>query len=461
MPRRQLVAIVVSLALSGFVCSAALGAKFSRPVRLPGDIGGWSFVIAPDGEAMAVRDSERGALIYPISRSMRLGPPVQLAVAGGYGLTLADGALDDHGRIALAFVYFDHTYEAPQEPHAGPSCCDRVAIASWRLGEAPPEPQTLTPKLGSAAGIGHAPSWPQIVLGRQSVTALWTLGAGEWEAGEGERLVPLKEAFGPFGGPYRTRTLMTARHGIWDYVLTSTPSGLPIASWVDDGNKLHTVTGIANGALHRSLRSQALHGLIKEASYGFTTSAQGETLFAYQTSTHAGGNRLMTVASRDGTAFSRPRLITTIPPRIARGQVMLGPRGTLLAYSEHWTKETPTTESESIGRFAAGALSGPFGPSVRVSTFPGEPIGFVGGQGEAVAIYRDYRHAQGFLLDAVIARAGHRFGRSHVLDPGLFGCGIEGNGETELEPLETGPRGDAILLVTCEDNRQYAIRYTP
>jgi hypothetical protein len=456
--RLLLAAAACSLA-SLLVASPASGAQFSRPVRLPGVGEGWSFVIAPDGQAVAVRSFEHGALVYQLGTSTTLGSPAQVTVAGDYALALSDGVLDDRHRLALAFTYFDKTVEPSNEAHGGPGCCDRVAIASWRLGEAPPQAQTLTPKLTFEAGISKAPSSPRIVLGPTSLTALWTLGAGEYEYGEGEQATQLREAFGPFGGPYTTQALMTAPDGIWNYALTSTPRGLPVASWVDDVNKIRTVTGLRNGALHHSHSSQALHGLIKQGSYGFTTNSEGQTLFAYQTPARPRGQRLLVVDSRNGSTFSTPRLIRTIPPEIPAGNVLLGPEGTVLASWGHWVESREV--AAHIVRFSAGGLLTRFGPSLRVSAFPGEPIGFVGGDGETIVIYRDHRYNRGFLLDARIARRGHAFGAPHVLDPGLYNCGIDGDGETFLEPIETGPTGSAILLITCEDQRQYMVRFTP
>ena len=461
MARRSLIGAAAWLAVVGVACSAASGVGFSRPVRLPGPLEEWSFVIAPDGDAVAVRGSEHGALVYPLGTSTTLGPPVVVTVVGGYGLSLSHGVLDDRHRLALAFTYFDHTEEPSNEPHGGPGCCSRVAIASWRLGEAVPTAQTLTPKLTGLAHVDQEPSGPEIVLGPRSLTALWTLGAGEFEESyEGGGPVRLREAFGPFAGPYHTQTLMSAPGGIWDYALTKAPDGRPLASWVDDGDKLRTVTGLRSGALHHSHRLQPVPGLVKESSYGFTTNNRGETLFAFQTLRHDGKSRLETVASRDGSPFSRPRLIHTIPPEIPSGKVLLGPLDTLLASWDHWTKESRKGIKEDVSRFAVGGLSAPFGPSVRVPAFPGEPVGFVGGKNEAVVIYRHYEK-RGFLLDARLAHRGQPFGKPHLLDPGLFNCGIQYGGDEDLAPIESGPDGNAVLLITCEDNRQYMIRYTP
>ncbi len=467
MARRSLIGVAAWLAAIGVACSSASGASFSRPVQLPGLLGEWSFVLAPDGEAVAVRGSEHGALVYPLGTSTTLGPPVPVTVVGGYGLSLSDGVLDDRHRLALAFTYFDHTEEPSGEPHGGAGCCDRVAIASWRLGEAVPTAQTLTPKLTGVAHAYQEPSGPEIVLGQRSLTALWTLGAGEFEESyEGGGPVRLREAFGPFGGPYDTQTLMSAPGGIWDYALTTASDGRPLASWVDDGNELRTVTGLQTGALHRSHRVQPLPGLAnttslaKESSYGFSTNNRGETLFAYQTPAPHGKSRLLTVTSRDGSPFSRPRLIRTIPPEIPSGRALLGPQDTLLASWDHWTKASHDGIQQDVSRFAVGGLSSPLGPSVRVPAFPGEPVGFVGGKSEAVVIYR-HHEKRGFLLDAILARRGQPFGKPHLLDPGLYNCGIDYGGDSLLPPIESGPDGNAILLMTCEDNHQYMIRYTP
>jgi hypothetical protein len=467
MARRSLIGAVAWLAVIGVVCSAASGASFSRPVQLPGLLEGWNFVMAPDGEAVAVRASEHGAIVYPLGSSTTLGPPVRVTVVGDYGLSLSHGVLDDRQRLALAFTYFDHTEEPSGEPHGGEGCCDRVAIASWRLGEPVPTAQTLTPKLDGVAHAYQEPSRPEIVLGPTSLTALWTLGASEFEESyEGGGPVRLQEAFGPFGGPYDTQTLMSAPGGIWDYALTTASDGRPLASWVDDGNELRTVAGLRTGALHHSHRVQPLPGLAnessvaKESSFGFTTNNRGETLFAFQTSRRDGKSRLLMVTSRDASPFSRPRLIHTIPPEIPTGKVLLGPQGTLLASWDHWTRESRNGIQEDVSRFAVGGLSGPFGPSIRVPAFPGEPVGFVGGKSEAVVIFRHYEK-RGFLLDAILAYRGHPFGKPHLLDPGLFNCGIQYGGDSLLEPIESGPDGNAILLITCEDKRQYMIRYTP
>jgi hypothetical protein len=366
----------------------------------------------------------------------------------------------------VALIYNDRTSPPGEGEHASPGCCERAAIAGWRLGEQPPVAQSLSPKLGVEAGYRNPPSLPSIALGRSSVTAIWTVGgAGEKEhPGEAK----LEEAFGQVGRPLHIATLMTAPEGIPYYTLTTTRGGDPIAGWVDDTNKIRIVTGEPNGALRHSRRAQDVHGLVEpdQPTYaltgdGFTTHADGQIVFSYLSGTSEvvteGPRKLLMIVSKNGQPFGSARVVTVVPPESQSSVVLAGGDGSVLGLWEWWNPQF-----DNFTRASLGGLASPFAKPVAVGE---DPVGFVGGRGEAVVVYRARLPGYSpeglfnFRLDVVTARPGHSFGKPRPLAPKLPGCGLDTDGEGEQQPIATSSNGYAILYLTCEDGSQYIIRY--
>jgi hypothetical protein len=451
----------------------AFAGSFSAPVALPavqpGFITPWDFAIDERGEAIAAVAADHGVLVYPLRTGTRLGRPWLVQVHGGYPATLGSYgvALDDRRRVALAFVYDDEQSPPGAGEHGGPGCCSRVAVASWRLGTRPPLAQTLSPRLGYRAAIAREPNVPAVVIDRSAVTALWTLGPvseAREPAGHGE----LQEAFGPFGRPLNVATLTTAANGIQFSALAGTPSGTPLASWVEDRDRMRVASGASSGALRRARSSRSLPGLTEldrfdegapaEDGGSFTTDDRGDVVFSYLSGPTTGPRKLLLLASSDGRPFGAPRPVAALPAG-ASGTVIAGSDGSLVG-----TWQWIGRREVAYQRASLGGLASPFGAPAGVGE---DPVGFIGADGEAVVVYRAVappgpNSLTNFQLDAVVARPGRPFGKPRQLAPRLRNCGLDTDGELDLEPIATSPDGYAVLYLTCEEGGgQYMIRYTP
>jgi hypothetical protein len=435
-------------------------------VRIPGTRYYWRFAIDRGGSAVAIQGFDEGALVYALGRGLRLERPVSLAVAGEYSLFgSSEGLAFGAGRLAIGLSYTDDTAPEGEEEHGAPACCGRAAVVSWRLGESPPPVQTLTPKLGIAAGFKEEPGDPAVDASRTAITAIWSVGGN----GEPPERGPatLREGFGPFGGDLHVQTLARVPNGIDEYVLTSDRRGRPIAAWLSDRRNLHVVSGTASGALHHSVRAQSWPNVgALEREHGFTADGVGDIVFWYLTPQSSGREALFIRTSTVGRAFTRPRLVAQIPGRGASAVVRAGDGGSVLAFWE-WRGRREHMHLQA----AFGGLDRPFSisPSLPVGSFGVEATGFVG-RGEAVVIYRrglagyDPEGEPPFRLEAIRAQSDQSFGHPQPLFRRLRNCGINTTGELPLSEeryIPTSADGYAILHLVCEGGKEYIARYTP
>lgn len=446
------------LAVLAALAPSAHGATFSPAVRLPAAPGYWQFFLAPNGTAVAVSPTQRSAEAVEIDRDGHVGEPVSIPVPEGFSATPLAGAVTDDGRVAVALGYFDETVEPSGEPHSGPGCCQRLALASWRLGDQPGPARSLTAKMSSAVGFQHSPGAPEVVIGPHATTVLWTSAPVRFEE-EGEGPTTLEEAFGAFGGRLSSTALSHSPRGIWSFALNVDRRGSPIAAWLDAGDRLRRAHGHLDGALEASAGPQPLT-LRRLGSSGLSAGPDGRLLVSYLAPGRLGAVLLRIAVSRGGAAFSGWRTVARIAPPQPEGEVLLGAGGALLADWQRFPGD------RFLHRYAAGSLGGPFGPSWPVPRELASPIGFVGANGETVVIYRDERDRRGTLLDAATARRGRPFGRPRVIDAGMFGCEVGDGEDIVLAPIPVSARGYALIPITCTDelsgrSAEYFIRYRP
>jgi hypothetical protein len=438
----------------------AVGAQFSLPGRLPGTGGGWQFAVNDRGQAVGVTATNGKLTIYSFGTTTRVQRQWRVAVPGAVEATVGSGGLafDDGGRIALALTYYDGREPPAEEEHAGPGCCYHTAVVSWQLGQRPPTPQTVSPA-GSAQEPSQGPEdLPVVVLGRSSVTALWREG-GATEDGEG---LPgrLAQAFGPFGGPLHARLLTRAPRGIPAYALVSARNGTPIAGWLDDYNRLRVAGGNARGVLSVKGPAQVIHATPASLAPAplegtFTSGAPGQLIYALESGRENHTRRLLMLTSRDAHPFAHRRVVTTIPPGSGHSSLVAGNSGSVLAL---WEWFGPPFTLHFHSRASLGGISGRFAAPVRAGE---DGLGFVGGHGEGIVIYRQHLgHFGHFRLMVITAKRGHRFGAARRFLPLHTDCGLETGQELAIGPVATSRNGHAILYTSCESG-QYVIRYTP
>lgn len=453
----------------------ALAGSFSEPVRLPGSQDTeWRFAVNDRGEAVGVHGSEKGALFYALEATGGLGSPTEIGIPGNFASTKQSVAIDPRGRVAVGLLYRDDTVVPSGEykEHEGPGCCGRVALSSWQLGQQPPVAQVLSAKQSAKTGPDQQVSAaPAIVIGPLAITALWTReGPQEVENGPGEppelNETQLESAFGRFSEPLHVARVITAPRGISLTHLSLAPNGDPVASWLQDGDKLLSVSGSRTGALHRPKGVQRIPRLSEPA--GFTTQAWGDTVFAYfwdypegasrpQTCSRCSRSRLMRISSRAGGPFGRPRQISFINDAIEA--TLAGGHHFLMAV---WAKSFHFGEEGHL-YVRRGSAFGRFGAPQALG-FGSHPQAFADSQGDSVIIYRRPAiHNQNTdEIVAVTARPGHRFGPPRLLAPHLKGCELDNGNEIDPQSIATSPAGYAVLYITCEEGAaQYLIRYTP
>jgi hypothetical protein len=383
------------------------------------------------GQAVATEGALHEIVVYPIGSAGRLGKPWQVELPGDGGVGETSVTLGSHGKIAVGAVYGNG-----------------VAIASWTLGETPPMAQVfpLSPSV-EAAGLSPLKA-PLLVIGPSAVTALWTIGLPPQRE---ETIYPPKEieqAYGPFGSQLTSAQLFAAPQEVVDPYLSLEPNGDPVASWLDDGDKIRTVTGPRSGALQHSATAQEAPGLFDVG--GFTSDYEGDTVFSYfsRVSKTAGELRYMT--SHDGGPFTPPRDIALTGDELFDASVFAGGDRTLLAF---WQCESPTRDCKERGKIGkvSGALS-------RSFTTYATPEAFISSSGRAVIIY----HTECCGLYAVTAEPGRQFTSPRRFATRLPKGYAFGAGGDEEPPPSTSPNGHAILYFTNEENgRQYLVRYTP
>jgi hypothetical protein len=460
--------------LAAMLPAPALAGSFSAPVRLPGGQGTeWRFAVNDRGEAVGVRGSEKGALFYALGAAGGLGSPVEIGIPGNFASTKQSVAIDPRGRVAVGLLYRDDTVVSSREykEHEGPGCCGRVALASWQLGQQPPVAQVLSAEQGAKTGPDHQVfEAPSIVIGPSAITALWTReGPQEVENGPGERHAvnetQLEAAFGRFSETLHVARVITAPRGISVTHLSLAPNGDPLASWLQDGDKLLSVSGSRMGALHRPKGVQRIPPLSEPV--GFAKQAGGDTVFAYfwdypegasrpQTCSRCSRSRLMMMSARAGGPFGRPRQISFINEAVEA--TLAGGHHFLMAV---WAKSFHFVEEGHL-YVQRGSVSGRFGAPQALG-FGSHPQAFVDSHGDSVIIYRRpvIPNQNTDEIVAVTARPGHRFGHPRPLAPHLKGCELANGGEIDPQSIATSPAGYTVLYITCEETAQYLIRYTP
>jgi hypothetical protein len=452
--RRPGCSLGLSILLSAVVAllpTAALAGRFSAPVRLPGPsepepeyVTKWRFAINDRGQAVGVSAPVSGVVARTVAQSGRIGPPTPLTVPGERDSLEQSIALDARGRVVVGLLYDDGTHQGSPEPHSA-SCCSRVAIASWQLGTPPPVPQILSPQQSASMGFAHhALEPPSIVIGPSVITALWAIGDEEHSKTQ------LEEAFGRFGEPLHTAEL--AREVFSELSLTAHLG--PFASWVGGNGeeaKLYTATGSPTGLLKPRTHSQMLPGHRGALGPGFASDDEGDTMFSYMPGSGENHrNKVVMLSSTAGGQFSHRRVIASVPAETGLSLVGGGRRSLLLVWDEAGPDRL----------FAQrGSVFGPFGRPEYIGKEEYASEAFLDSRGRAVIIYerRAPHHHDVRELLAVIAQPGRRFGLPHRIAPPLRGCQLEPEGQ----PITTSPNGHAIILLECEDGRQYIIRYTP
>ena len=478
MAKRTLVPVALAVplcTLAAMLPAPALAGSFSDPVRLPGGQDTeWRFAVNNRGEAVGVRGSEKGALFYALEATGGLGSPTEIGIPGNFASTKQSIAIDPRGRVAVGLLYRDDTVVPSREykEHEGPGCCGRVAIASWQLGQQPPMAQVLSAKQSAKTGPDHQVfEAPSIVIGPSAITALWTReGPQEVENGPGEppevNETQLEAAFGRFSEPLHVARVITAPRGISLIHLSLAPNGDPVASWLQDGDKLLSVSGSRTGTLHEPKRPQRIPRLSEPA--GFATQAGGDTVFAYfwdhpegasrpQTCSRCSRSRLMMMSARAGGPFRRPRQISFVNEAIEA--TLAGGHHFLMAV---WAKSFHFVEEGHL-YVQRGSVSGRFGAPQALG-FGSHPQAFADSHGNSVIIYRRpaIHNQNTYEIVAVTARSGHRFGPPRPLAPHLKGCELDNGGEIDPQSIATSPAGYAVFYITCEEGAaQYLIRYTP
>lgn len=462
--------IVLMGAVTGLSPAAAVAGNFSKPVRLPTKREQWQFAVNDQGEAVGVHGSAAGAVVVQLDRSGRISrswlvrAPIHTEWVDPYV------ALGDRGRIAVGILYDDGQLEESHEYHGGPGCCDHVAIASWKLGEQPPVAQAVSPPLTADTGTTHQPYPPILMaIAGSTVTALWGRGY------EPEYLEPeeaqIEEAFGQVGKPLQTAKLLTVPHGFAYLDLHLEPDGKPVASWIDDGDTIRTVIGSLTGALSTPIRFQHIPKVSETAiaqaqAVGFTHDDQGDTIFAYRSGHPEGPQKLMMMTSTDGSLFSRPREVTSLPAETNEASLVAGGHRSLLAL---WTRTHGNTEHFEARR---GSVFGSFGRQFQLKVTPyfgaGVTMGLIDSHGRSVVIQRGpiAHHPYDFELEAFTPQWDGPFGRPQRIAPMLRNCGLNEGGTIEIQPIATSTNGRAVFYVTCEEGShqegsQYLIRYTP
>jgi len=439
------------LGLATITASPAIasGGTFSRPVRLPSAPSlVWDFAVNDHGQAVAVEGSEHGALVYPVGRRGHLGKPWRVELPGGFPGGETSVALDSRGRIAVGILYYDKTQEASREYHGGSGCCQRVAVASWRLGAKPPMAQALSPPQDAESGnLHHALQVPLLAMGPTALTALWTTGAeAEFEGRSGGGEVQIEQAFGAYGSPLSTAMVFAAPKGALMPHLSLEPNGDPVASWLDEGDELRTVAGSPTGALQPPARAQRAPKLSDPV--GFTSDYEGDTVFSYFSRLSRKTSELRYMTSHDGGLFTRPREVGLTGSEVPVATVVAGGHRTLLAFWGCLGLENSCTQRGKIGKIS-GTFSKAFTPH-------GTPEGFIDSSARAVIVYdTDYG------LYATTAESGEPLTPSRPFAarlPHYFQLGAE---QDEEPPLPTSPNGHAILYFTNGENEQYLVRYTP
>lgn len=464
-PRAILLALVVLLgAVTGLPPATAVAGHFSKPVRLPTKWAEWQFAVNNQGEAVGVHGSEAGAVVVQLDRSGRISHSWRVKAPAYTNWVDPSIALGAQGRIAVAFSYEDDQPQPGNEFPHGLGCCQHIAVASWKLGAAPPAAQSVAPPMSIPTGLsyeGYPP--PLVAIAGSAVTALWARG---FEKDQKPAEAQLEDAFGQVGKPLQTKKVLTVPHGFEYLDLHVEPNSRPVASWVEDRDTVGTVTGSSTGGLGTPIHFRHIPDEISESELthqeqfvGFTHDDEGDTVFAYPFGRLGGPQKLMIMTSTYGGPFDRPREVTALPSETNEISLDAGGHRSLLAL---WTATGATAHVKA----RRGSVFGGFDNKIQLdATGLEDPrtTGFLDAQGRSVVIQRSpiAHHPFDFELDALTAQPNGPFGHPHPIVPGLRDCGL-----TLGEPIASNLEGQAVFYVTGVEESpqagsQYLIRYTP
>jgi hypothetical protein len=305
---------------------------------------------------------------------------------------------------------------------------------------------------------------PLVAIAGSAVTVLWARGFENKDQNPAE--AQIEDAFGQVGKPLQTAKLLTVPHGFEYLDLHVEPNNRPVASWVEDGDTVGTVTGSSTGALGTPIHFRHIPDEIsefeltrREQFVGFTHDDEGDTVFAYPFGKLGGPQKLMMMTSTDGGPFGRPRKVTALPSEANEISLDAGGHRSLLAL---WTAAGSTAYVEA----RRGSVFGGFDNKLQLDATALEdprPTGFLDARGRSVVIQRSpiAHHPFDFELDALTAQPNGPFGHPHPIAPGLRDCGLNLG-----EPIASNLEGQAVFYVTGVEEspqagNQYLIRYTP
>ncbi len=451
--------VAAGVALGANTAAATTGPGFSSPVRLPTGDSEWSFAVNNQGQAVGVYVSSAGAVIIELTPSGGLGRSWLMPLPAHVGEAFSPAAaLGDNGDVAVAVRYLDGQQEGCHEEHCAGPCCARVAIASWKLGAAPPLAQTVSPHLLAASEAGQQPGLPRVVIGRDGhVTALWTRGPAN-----GESRGDVEDAFGQVGGTLHTQRLLSAPHGVQLEDLHLAPNGSAVASWLDYGTGPQTASEAPRGGLRPPAQPGRVPAMVE--ALGFSHDYAGDTIFAFRTDQLYTPSRLEVMVSHNGRRFRSPHVVAQLP-ELAGPTVFAGGDRSILAI---WGAEHGHVEHRFARR---DSVSGSLGRTVeiergfRLSTILG---GFIDSRDRSLIIYQRpvNNRFETFEVDALLAQPGRLFGGRVRVASNLHNCTIS-VGEFDEPPIANSPNGQAVFDLTCEEFEegpnagQYLVRYTP
>ncbi len=385
-----------------------------------------------------------------------------MTVPGGFEPRIGSIALDKRGRIAVGLIYSDHLHEPNEYKDVG--CCAHVAVVSWQLGARPPAAQILTTSSSPNGNQYGSIEAPQVVIGPDSVTALWPEGTlAPFDLGIST--AQLYQAYGTFGAPLEITPLANARD-IDGLELSQAPDGSPIAGWLQDSKMVRTAAGGLSGELTPRPREQTLpvgefaglEGSRPSESSLFSDDSEGDIFISYLTGNpHASRERLTVQMSHRAGPFGRPRVLAR--PRhlsFAPAGLVSGGRGRLLA----WWECAPGPRHCERMRARSADMSGGLDGVIPVGA---RPNAFIDAHGRTTVLYRRH-HA----IYAISATPGRSFGHPQRISPVGRRCTLgygAVEGETEA-PLAASPGGVSLFYMTCRDRpgaerHALLIRYTP
>ena len=354
-----------------------------------------------------------------------------------------------------------------------------MAVASWRLGEPPPSvAQTIRQNVPSSEPHQIVRE-PVLVVGPGALTVLWvradTLAESEEQENESDNdpqpnETQLEEAYARLGEPLHVKRLVTVPKGIYRLHMSLAADGTPVASWIEDGNKLVSARGEPDGDVSRQMHVRFMPKLTLVQGFGFAPFDEDSLAYFSNIPRHQ-QSRLMLMTSSAGQRFSPPRRLGAIQQAVEphlgvqanpEVEVKVARRGrSLLAV---WVRTFGLCCGQEHLHVRRGSISGHLGPAQTLGLGDVLQGAFIDEHGRSVIIYRQLtRHPHRTFASetfAVTALPGHRFGRPLALFPHNH-CEPTLTVRWLQEPIVAiSPNGHAIIPLDCE-NVDYFVGYTP